>query len=123
VVCLHNDYSLEVPVFNGSTWEISNIESVGDRKFPILELDLVNDFNETTVRVPLECFTERKFQRYHGLQQFDYGYSLTVHKAQGSEWDSVMLINESRLFRGDARRWLYTGITRACRKLTVVDYS
>ena len=52
--------------------------------------------------------------------EFDYGYALTVHKAQGSQWDSVVLFDESRAFREHRARWLYTGLTRAARRLTLV---
>ena len=52
--------------------------------------------------------------------EFDYGYALTVHKAQGSQWDNVMLFDESFAFREHRARWLYTGLTRAARRLTVV---
>ena len=51
---------------------------------------------------------------------FDYGYALTVHKAQGSQWDSVVLFDESWAFRDNRARWLYTGITRAAERLTIV---
>jgi exodeoxyribonuclease-5 len=51
---------------------------------------------------------------------FDFGYALTVHKAQGSQWDSVVLFDESYAFREHRARWLYTGITRAAEKLTLV---
>eukprot|EP01037_Dinobryon_pediforme_P023641 gene23641-25142_t len=52
--------------------------------------------------------------------EFDYGYALTVHKAQGSQWDEVVLFDESGAFREHRARWLYTGVTRAAAKLTVV---
>jgi exodeoxyribonuclease-5 len=52
--------------------------------------------------------------------EFDFGYVLTVHKAQGSQWDSVVLFDESFAFREHARRWLYTGITRAAERITIV---
>ena len=52
--------------------------------------------------------------------EFDFGYVLTVHKAQGSQWDDVMLFDESFAFREHRSRWLYTGITRAVRRVTVV---
>jgi hypothetical protein len=38
---------------------------------------------------------------------------LTVHKAQGSQWDDVVLFDESFAFPDNRERWLYTGITRA----------
>ena len=52
--------------------------------------------------------------------EFDYGYALTVHKAQGSQWDNVVLFDESFAFREHRARWLYTGITRAAQQLTIV---
>ena len=53
-------------------------------------------------------------------QSFDFSYAMTVHKAQGSEWPNVLVIDESAVFRGDARKWLYTAITRACESTTIV---
>jgi exodeoxyribonuclease-5 len=50
-----------------------------------------------------------------------YGYAITVHKAQGSEWKNVVLFDESAVFRKDGWRWLYTGITRASEGLVVVS--
>ena len=55
-----------------------------------------------------------------GSDEFDFGYALTVHKAQGSQWDDVVLFDESFAFREHRNRWLYTGITRAARRLTIV---
>ena len=52
--------------------------------------------------------------------EFDYGYALTVHKSQGSQWDDVVLFDESRAFREHRARWLYTGVTRAAQRLTLV---
>jgi exodeoxyribonuclease-5 len=125
VVCLANDYTIKEPVFNGTTWEVISTEPTDDRRVPTIELRLRSKYDgktTTTVRVALECFNEHKLLRYYGLQQFDFGYCLTVHKAQGSEWSRVLLINEARFFRAEAARWLYTGITRAEKKLTIADY-
>jgi exodeoxyribonuclease-5 len=54
------------------------------------------------------------------LYEFDYGYAITVHKSQGSEWDNVVLVDDN-LFCNDKvfrKRWLYTAVTRAKEKLT-----
>lgn len=53
------------------------------------------------------------------LAQFDYGYAITCHKAQGSEFDNVLVYNEG--FPKDAHKWLYTAITRAKKKLILVE--
>jgi exodeoxyribonuclease V len=52
--------------------------------------------------------------------EFTYGYALTVHKAQGSQWNDVVLFDESYAFREHRSRWLYTGLTRAAERITVV---
>ena len=52
--------------------------------------------------------------------EFDYGYVLTVHKSQGSQWDDVVLFDESFAFQESRARWLYTGITRAAKRLSIV---
>lgn len=50
-----------------------------------------------------------------------YGYALTCHAAQGSEWDKVLVIEESFPFKKDEhKRWLYTSCTRSSKKLVLV---
>lgn len=53
---------------------------------------------------------------------FDYGYALTVHKSQGSQFKHVFLMYERPygLDAGEFRRWLYTAATRAKETLTIV---
>lgn len=52
------------------------------------------------------------------LPSFEYGYLLSVHKSQGSEYDEVMLLLPSgaEIF---GKEMLYTAITRAKRKATI----
>jgi exodeoxyribonuclease-5 len=50
---------------------------------------------------------------------FAFGYALTVHQAQGSEWDKVLLIDESAAFGDDGSRWRYTAVTRAKNTLVI----
>jgi exodeoxyribonuclease-5 len=49
-----------------------------------------------------------------------FGYAITCHKAQGSAWDSVTVFDESPAFKEHRDRWLYTAVTRAAKKLTLV---
>ena len=53
---------------------------------------------------------------------FDYGYALTVHKSQGSQFKHVFLMYEKGYAASadDFRRWLYTAATRARETLTIV---
>lgn len=45
--------------------------------------------------------------------EFDWSYCISVHKAQGSQWPHVTMINDAKSFRDNAHRWMYTAITRA----------
>jgi len=54
---------------------------------------------------------------YH---QLDFGWVLTCHKSQGSQWDEVVVHDESSRFREDSDKWLYTAVTRAAQRLTVI---
>ncbi len=53
----------------------------------------------------------------------NFGYAITVWKAQGSEWNKVLLFQEYGWPRQkeDRRRYMYTGITRAVDRLVVVS--
>ncbi len=54
------------------------------------------------------------------VQWFDWAYVTTAHKAQGSEWPDVTVIDDSGVFREDSARWLYTAVTRASERLTLL---
>ena len=56
------------------------------------------------------------------LDCFDFGYALTVHKSQGSEWDNVMVIEQPCDYWSGLNwnRWLYTAVTRAKNRLLIV---
>lgn len=58
------------------------------------------------------------------LTLFDYGYAMSVHKSQGSEWEKVVLRDERmgvQQSEDDYYRWLYTGVTRAKDKLLILS--
>lgn len=53
--------------------------------------------------------------------QFTYGYAITCHKSQGSEWDNVLVIEEGFPYASEEhKRWLYTAATRAAKKLVII---
>ena len=56
-----------------------------------------------------------------GGRLFDFGYCLTCHKAQGSQFDHVVVIYErDQPNNEEARKWNYTSISRASKKLTIL---
>lgn len=54
------------------------------------------------------------------ISRFEFAYAITCHKAQGSEFDFVVVFDESRAFGEDRAKWLYTAITRAKKRLLIV---
>lgn len=54
-------------------------------------------------------------------REFTFGYAITCHKSQGSEWGKVLVIEERFPFnKKEHARWLYTACTRAAEKLVLV---
>lgn len=122
LVCLRNNN--DKGLLNGAIWRIEDIGHMDDHRIHMTVSP------EETEGQPLEVEAHMHYFKGQGdklawyerkdAEEFDYGYALTVHKSQGSQWDDVMLFDESYVFRQDRWRWLYTGITRAAQRLTVV---
>ena len=54
-------------------------------------------------------------------REFAYGYAITCHKSQGSEFEKVLVLEESFPFeKKEHARWLYTACTRASEKLVLL---
>jgi exodeoxyribonuclease-5 len=123
LVCLRNDKTKGL--LNGGTWTIQALRAQRD---DFIRMDVVPE--EEGRRRPVEVSVLRAFFEGdetaipHILRresdEFTYGYALTVHKAQGSQWDEVVLFDESFAFREHRARWLYTGLTRAAERVIVV---
>jgi ATP-dependent exoDNAse (exonuclease V) alpha subunit len=123
LVCLRNNR--RKGLFNGSLWLIK--ERPRPRR-QILRMHLKPDegISDRVVKVSVrpECFDgtieSLEWPQRKKYDEFDFGYVLTVHKAQGSQWDDVVLFDESFAFPESRERWLYTGVTRAAKRLTLV---
>jgi exodeoxyribonuclease-5 len=116
LVCLKNDRKLELR--NGELWSV--VEAVPDRR-GFVDMTVRDEFGrQVDVAAPLAGFNGSGNGGDLPEQPFDFGYAITCHKAQGSEFDSVLVVDEADVFGADASRWLYTAITRAARRVTVV---
>ena len=113
---------------NGSLWDVNEVEVSRKSQLVRLRLTSADDLGDQTLReavVPVDYFegTEDGLRRDYRnrYDEFAYGYALTAHSAQGSQWDSAFVADESRVFREAANRWLYTAITRAAVRVTVAQ--
>jgi exodeoxyribonuclease-5 len=113
VLCFKN--APKFNIFNGGVYALSapfeplarSIHLEVDGK--AVEIPFVSFAGEPLIHKPLKGF----------ISHFDFGYGLTVHKAQGSEWRHVLVVDNYRPsdFRNE---WLYTAITRGAEKLTIL---
>lgn len=66
-------------------------------------------------------FDRRKIAyRHYELDQLSLAYAITVHKAQGSEFDEVLMPLHTQHYIMLSRKILYTGITRARKKVVLI---
>lgn len=143
VICLKNYWDIMLsqgePLINGMIGSLNNIYYDESILFSdLFDKEMFADFitEEDNVFCDLfmdyKLFTDGKqtissdnWQKYKGVPKprlFDYGYCITCHKSQGSEWDKVLVFAE--YMKGtDFQRWLYTAATRSKKKLIIVsDY-
>ena len=148
IICLRNDWETVTEagdvLVNGTIGTLSNIKFNHNHPFlkPQMIADfLPDDYTDLDVQTsPHDLYfrdlnidykllttgeptvTEKNFKRFPKQFRpltFDYGYCITCHKAQGSEYDKVLVLEE--FLRGnDHDRWLYTAATRAKEKLVIV---
>jgi exodeoxyribonuclease-5 len=58
------------------------------------------------------------YQEGNRAMMATYGYCITAHKSQGSEWPSVLVLNEA--WGKESVQWLYTAVTRAQELVTII---
>lgn len=122
LICLRNNHMKGL--LNGGLWEASQVSFYGDDvNMRVTSLD-DDSMAPLDVETPGLYFEDRQ-QELHWkdrkeADEFTYGYAITVHKSQGSSWPNVLLFDESSAFREDAAKHVYTAITRASERITIV---
>lgn len=138
LVCLQNNHSLNV--MNGCLGIVKSIKLFKKYAYTIkLKFDFCkfetdhfvykDGFNQINQSEYFDFLQTSKAKiendknHYAKLDLMDYGYALSVHKAQGSEFENVIMINERSYYQSDSdyQHWLYTGITRASKRLLIID--
>lgn len=126
VICLKNNRKKNI--YNGMIGKIKSIEPESDELY-FVQIDMgeifykglisKNQFNAQTTLDPKEIKKEKDAEM---PDLFDFGYALTVHKAQGSQARRVLLFEERSQHMNDDtwKRWLYTAVTRAESELYIL---
>lgn len=123
LVCLRNDK--DMGLLNGTLHEtVADTEDVGG--YLNLRIKPEDGGEAILVSAHREHFDgdpeQIGYWDRRNAQEFTFGYALTVHKSQGSQWPRVLIIDESAAFKQweVRQKWLYTAITRAQDSVTVV---
>jgi exodeoxyribonuclease-5 len=121
LICLRNDKTHSI--FNGGLWDTRELENLGGKLG--IKLDSLDEQRDPIKVEVFEQFfngTEKDipWQEKRGTQEFTFGWAITCHKSQGSQWDHVIIFDESGAFREAKQNWLYTAVTRAAEKVTVI---
>lgn len=142
IICLHNEWECinltGDALVNGLSGTITGLEYTNDNPFmektPLIDFKPDIDDSDTFkgLEADYKIFTEhvptvtketfKKIPKFYRPKEFDYGYCITCHKSQGSEYDKVIVLEE--YLKGESKeghfRWLYTAATRAAKKLIIV---
>lgn len=108
-----------VPIFIGSFYP-----EIG-KPFHNLDIDknfLINEESSIDWNTQIKL-TKHKRKTGQDLipKELTYGYAVTCHVAQGSQYDKVLVIEEKFPFDElEHRRWLYTASTRATSRLVLI---
>lgn len=122
LICLRN--KRDKHLFNGGIWDCDSVESLGGNRLKIIatSLDEVRDPVQVEVFEQFFNGTEQTldWRDKRATEEFTFGWAITCHKSQGSQWDYVTIFDESRAFRDAQSNWLYTAVTRAAERVTVI---
>lgn len=127
IIVLANNY--EYGVRNGEMFTVENEPEDPDDE-GVLQLEVRGTGKEQQlVKLPVWSmgFTDGKegedFAKQAGRGDVcaaTFGYAITTHKAQGSQWPEVLVIDESAVFRDKRKQWIYTAVTRAQESIKVL---
>jgi len=126
VICLRNNHQKEI--YNGMLGTIKEI-AVENNEWYKAKIEMDDDgyiYNGSIFAAQFNNNQSLNFTKERGSSVkgdlFDFGYALTVHKAQGSQAKRVILFEERFKQMDDEmwRRWLYTAVTRASEELFIL---
>ena len=105
---------------------ITKIKYFSNENHKLLELitnkiELIEEFSLVCFNF-ISKFDDEKvcWYEFNDLEQIEHSYCVTIHKAQGSEFDVVIMVIPQAAPMLLTRNLLYTGITRAKKLLIVI---
>lgn len=124
IICVNNEKGSRL-MLNGNMFQVVSDAIENPENSDRLIFDAVPDGENEAIRIEAHkapfCGDEVQPWDRKQASMFEYGYAITCHKSQGSQWDKVLVRDESFCFRSNAKNWLYTAITRAANQVTIIQ--
>ena len=136
-ICLKNHWntvgSNGDPLINGQIGNLYNIQII--EEYPYGKIIIADFFSDDgglykELKIDYNLLVDGKptinkdnwkdFVGFSKLYEFAFGYAITCHKSQGSEFDKVVVYDEAFGDEEQKKRWRYTAVTRAAKQLVVV---
>lgn len=116
--------NIEIDDVNDYVWFTVEINEIVHNYFGIytdIELIEYTEDNKTVVRFFVKKFkdTNEDDEDYQNIIPFNLAYAVSIHKAQGLEYESVKIIITSNIEDNITKNIFYTAITRTKKKLTI----
>lgn len=124
LMCLKNDVINNVRIYNGELYTVMFVTPTpnGYSRYMLYSEEADKSVNVDILDSTWEDETPPPNKRAGKSQKFGhftFGYCMTAFKAQGSSFQNVLFYDEDVSFFTDQRKYRYTGITRAAKKLWV----
>lgn len=117
---LKNNHDLGI--LNGTRWRVSEADSRWEPGDDTVYVHIQLEEGGVPMGTPMDAhlfYNDQEKPAWSNNEQFTFGYALTVHKSQGSEFNNVVGFDDWPSNRS-YKEWLYTLITRASERLTLV---
>ena len=131
IICRKNNWNKSMDgiyLTNGCTGFVDNVE-ISSLKDGMINLDFRPDYASTAYKnlkvdfnrlMGKEPNQTNQYDFHNLCNIFEFGYAITVHLSQGSQWDDVLFLAEQTSFPESTRKALmYTAITRAVNNITI----
>lgn len=107
---------------NGSIVTVEEIEKIYVDELMAKVRVRTSDDQEMSIVINLDTLMNRDVRKLNNkmIHEVDYAYAITCHKAQGSEYKKVYIINEGKFMEGHSA-WFYTAVTRAKEKVIIYN--